>query len=116
MIVTPQLGQDRYSVLPVDDFTMDSFEYSIPDVPTPPPPLFSPLFNHPRRKRWERFAPCQYISSAATSRERTLLEVDIQLTTTDEGLHLRTRALIDSGATGSFIDSGFVAKHCLPTK
>ena len=96
---------------------MDSFEYSIPDVPTPPPPpLFSPLFRHPRRKRWERFAPRQYISSAATSRERTSLKVDIQLTTTDEGLHLRTRALIDSGATGSFIDSGFIAKHRLPTK
>jgi len=87
-------------------------DFSIKDVPSPPPPTVP----HPRRKCWERFAPRQYISTVHSARPPTSLHVDIQLTTTDEGLHFRTRALIDSGATGSFIDRDYVTRNRIPTK
>ena len=75
---------------------------STQDVPNTPPPTNRKL----RKPRWERQLPRQYITAAAEGPHSLLLKVEIQ--TTDTAEVLGVTALLDSGATGSFIDTEFV--------
>ena len=99
---TPSLENfNRFSVLDVDD---DYNELSMPpiEVVPPPPPLSDYL---PPRTPWERKRlPKAFVRSAEVAPLPNSLDLDVELRTTDTGVDFRTRALVDSGATGSFID------------
>ena len=90
---------------------MDRVQFPITVVPIPPPPT-----PHPCRKHWERFAPRSYVVASTTTREPMSLIIDVECCTTDEGKSFRTWALIDSGATGSFIDQDYAARLGLTRK
>ena len=96
---------------------MDNSELSISPVPTPPPLILSDPPTLPtRRPRWERRVPKAFVISQADTRAPTSLHLSIELTSTDDGRAFRTQALIDSGATGSFIDARFVERNKIPSK
>ena len=54
--------------------------------------------------------PHQFVINTTTTPRRSL-DLPVELRTTDTGKELRTTALVDSGATGSFIDRDFVTRH-----
>jgi len=64
--------------------------------------------------KWEWWLPKHYVL-AATPSER-LLNLDIAIQTTDTGEVHAVSALLDSGATGLFIDPKFVWWNCLATR
>jgi len=69
---------------------------------------------HPKHiPKWERGLPRRYVL-AATPSER-LLNLDIVIQTTDTGEVHAVSALLDSGATGLFIDPEFVRQNHLTT-
>jgi hypothetical protein len=77
-----------------------------PTLPTPPERI--------RLSRWERRLPHHYVL-AATPDARSL-DVDIEIKTTDTNLKRSTKALIDSGATGLFIDEEYVHTNGITTR
>ncbi|KLO05765.1 hypothetical protein SCHPADRAFT_794034, partial [Schizopora paradoxa] len=78
--------------------------------PEPPEHLF------PRRK-WEKTRlPRHFVISSSETPSPNSIDLDIELRTTDTGAEIRTRALVDSGATGSFIDRDFVTRNGIATK
>ena len=114
----PSLLNNRFSYLHVDPIPdglhVDSIPYeskSIPDTSEPTPVSPSTRF---RRPHWERRLPHSYIV-AATPSERSL-HVKVELQTTDTSQVFGMRALLDSGATGLFIDSEYVKSNRMPTR
>ena len=78
-------------------------------------PVTSPLKTYPtRRRRWERKLPRTYIRSAEPGPRSLSLKVEIQ--STDTGVIKGVTALLDSGATGLFIDRDFVRAQGLTTR
>ena len=59
--------------------------------------------------------PHQFVINTTTTPRRSL-DLPVELRTTDTGKELRTTALVDSGATGSFIDRDFVTRHGIATR
>ena len=113
MKVTPSLAtHNRYSVLPVDDD--DDVEYTaISDPPRPAVPPKPPI---PKLERWERRLPKQFVVSAiAPTSSASSLDLNITIKTTDIGREFNLSALVDSGATGSFIDQAFVEENNIAT-
>ena len=74
----------------------------------PTPPLNPP---HRRKPRWERRLPRPYVIAATDGPNSLSLKVELQ--TTDTAYVVGVMALLDCGATGSFIDTDFVTKHRL---
>ena len=74
-----------------------------------------PLRPHPKRiPKWERRLPERYVLAATPSASSFDLKVEIQ--TTDTGDVHAIPALLDSGATGLFIDPDFVRSKHLTTR
>ena len=74
--------------------------------------LSSPPTNRRWRKpRWERRLPKQYTLAMAEGPSSLSLKVEIQ--TTDTAEVFGVTALLDSGATGSFIDLAFAKRNRL---
>jgi len=70
---------------------------------------------HPKRiPKWEQRLPRCYVL-AATPSERSL-NLDIAIQTTDTGEVHAVSALLDSGATGLFIDPEFMRQNHLTTR
>jgi hypothetical protein len=67
-----------------------------------------------RRKRWERRLPGSYTVAATPGANSLSLKVEIQ--TTDTADVKGVSALLDSGATGLFIDSEFVRENRIATR
>ena len=111
---TPPLDlYNRFSVLAIDE--NESYDVSPPIVvvPSPPDPPVAPPVHIPF---WERKrVPRQFIASSLTNPDKSL-ELSIELRTTDTGAEFATRALVDSGATGSFIDQGYVRRNGITTR
>ena len=114
MTSTPPLASyNRFSVLEVEESENDDFTSPIEVVPKPPQPTPKPLF----RRNWERRRlPAHYVLSANSNAPRTSLDLNIELQMTDDGKRIATKALVDSGATGSFIDQDFVRRHGIATR
>ena len=75
----------------------------------------SPSRTYPkRRRRWERKLPHTYIRSAEPGPRSLTLRVEIQAT--DTGVVKGVSALLDSGATGLFIDRDFARAQGLTTR
>jgi hypothetical protein len=117
---TPPLSnQNRFSVLPVDSMPEIEEPFDIPEdvqktkikpEQTPPPRVLRP--------RWEKRLPAHFVVDALDETEgrRRSLTLKIELQTTDTGETKSVTALLDSGATGMFIDREYVKANRLSTR
>ena len=108
----PPLSSNRFSALEI---------YDVPDVlqgetseedaqPNPPTDI-----RKPRRPKWERrLSPKLIIRSLEEGPNCIMLP--IHLKTTDTLEEASTEAMVDTGATGDFIDRDFVEQAKLPTR
>ncbi|KAF5372669.1 hypothetical protein D9615_009845 [Tricholomella constricta] len=86
-----------------------------PSDPTTPIAVAKPIA--PSRRGlpcWEKRLPSRFIATASPCPRSLWLNVELETTDTQES-HAVT-ALVDSGATGSFLNIAFVEKHKLTTK
>jgi len=88
----------------------------VKDVQDPPPlsssPSKPPKCERIRRARWEKRLPSKYIISSDST---TSLDIDVEIETTDTNIKRRTKALVDCGATGLFIDTEYVRANSITT-
>jgi hypothetical protein len=99
--------------------------YSIPEidepvdtpkvVQTPETPSVKPAISRPN---WEKRLPKHFVIGALDETEgsRRSLTLKVELQTTDTGITMSVRALLDSGATGMFIDREYVKTNRLSTR
>jgi hypothetical protein len=118
---TPPLSShNQFSILSVD---------SIPEIDEPVvDPQVVPKLEKPSEKpsvpgrvwrpRWERRLPAHFVVDVLDETEgpRRSLTLKVELQTTDTGEVRAVKALLDSGATGMFIDRGYVKANRLPTR
>ncbi|KAG5719992.1 hypothetical protein E4T56_gene6909 [Termitomyces sp. T112] len=87
------------------------------DVQTPPPAKVSarntPPSTRPHIPAWECRLPHHYVVASTPSTNSLKLQVEIE--TTDTQQIQSVVALLDSGATGLFLDTNYVQQHCLTT-
>ena len=71
-----------------------------------------------RRLWWEQCLPAHFIVDMLDETEgpRRSLKLNIELQTTNTGETRAVKALLDSGATGMFIDRTYVKANCFPTR
>jgi len=88
---------------------------TIDSEPVDAPPLI-PLIPAPLRKpKWERRLP-KLLSISALDARGTSLLLPVEIGTTDTSELYSVKALLDSGATGSFIDRDFVRSKGINTR
>lgn len=110
----PSLSKtNQFSILPVDHIPEidESVETKVVQSPKPISETFAP------RPRWERVHCSRFIINALDEAkdERRSLTLKIELQTTDTGETKSVRALLDSGATGMFIDRDYVKENKFDT-
>jgi len=91
-----------------DSNTIDS---ELIDAPSPSPPVPAPL----RKPKWEKRLPKLFAISALDARGTSLL-LPVEIGTMDTSELHSVKALLDSGATGSFIDREFVCSKGINTR
>ena len=107
----------RYALLPVESCLDECIEIptrnllsdTLPSLPSSVP---RPV--HIRLSRWERRLPRQYIIASTPGSNSLHLPVSIETIDTHERHSLR--ALLDCGATGMFLDVGFVRANRITEK
>jgi hypothetical protein len=99
-------SRNRYADLFVE-VARDEPEVTPLPRPTPSRPVYI------RRAAWERRLPDRYVI-AATSDNSIHIQVEIETTTTC--VKRSTSALIDSGATGLFMDTEYARANDIPTR
>ena len=107
---TPPLpDQNRFAPLCVEET-----EYtSSPPLPTTPgPDVPIPPSTRERKRGWERCLPSRYTISAVPG--PNTLYLDVELESTDSALRLTSEALLDSGATGVFVDWNWAVENRIP--
>ena len=107
----PLLSSNHFSVLSIHD-VLNSIEISVSDedaqpVPKPKP---SPL----RRPKWERRLSSKLVIHSLKEGPNSI-RIPVHHRTTDTLEEVNTNALGDCGATGDFIDEGFVKRSKIPT-
>ena len=108
--------------LPVhNQFSCLETEGENPHTPNPQaekPVIVAPTPSLPhslcRLRKWERKLPQKYVITAVPSPKSLIVKVEIQTTDTTEGRS--GPALIDSGATGLFMDQRYVECYKLATQ
>lgn len=100
---------NRFSILHVHEVNDNPVDpQPEPKVtPQPPPPV--------RRPKWERKLPARP-TIASLDPKGTSLMLKVELETTDTAERKSVQALVDCGATGSFIDRDFVRNNNLNTR
>ncbi|KAG5722774.1 hypothetical protein E4T56_gene7985 [Termitomyces sp. T112] len=87
------------------------------DVQTPPPAKVSARntlsSTCPHIPAWERHLPHHYVVASTSSTNSLKLQVEIE--TMDTQQIQSVAALLDSGATGLFLNTDYVQQHCLTT-
>jgi len=91
-----------------DPNTIDS---ELIDTPSSNPPVPAPL----RKPKWEKRLPKLFAISTLDARGTSLL-LPVEIGTTDTSKLHSVKALLDSGATGSFIDRDFVCSKEMNTQ
>jgi len=91
-----------------DPNTIDS---ELIDTPPPNPPVPTPL----RKSKWEKRLPKLFAISTLDVRGTSLL-LPVEIGTTDTSELYSIKALLDSGATESFIDRDFVRSKGMNTQ
>ena len=110
-------SRNRFSILSVDSIPeIDEF-VKAEIVPTPNDTSETTSTKKALRPKWERRLPPQFVISHLEESEdrRRSLFLKIELQATDTGEVKSVKALLDSGATGMFIDQGYVKTHKLST-
>jgi len=101
VISAPQLLVNKFTVLTIEDSnTIDS---ELVDAPPLTPLIPAPL----HKPKWERRLP-KLLSISALDARGTFLLLPVEIRTTDTSKLYSVKALLDSRATGSFIDKDFV--------
>ena len=122
MNCTPPLSsRNRYAILDVDSVEENSTPPSdstdetttAPDVQSIPTTPSHPVYL-PRLKRWERRLPRKYVVASTPSENSLHLKVEV--VTTDTQQLISFMALLDCGATGLFVDKGFVDRNKITTR
>ena len=107
-ISAPRSPVNKFTVLTVEDpNTIDS---ELTDAPSPNPPLLALL----RKPKWEKRLP-KLLSISALDAQGTSLLLPVEIRTTDTSKLHSVKALLDCGATGSFIDRDFVRSKGMNT-
>ena len=112
MIRTPPLSSfNKFHVLPIDEIDDSAVSEDLlrKDVPSNRPTCSR------RRPRWEKRIPLRTTIAGLNPSPRSLI-IPIELETTDTTSRLTVQALIDSGATGTFIDKDFVHERGINTR
>lgn len=107
----PPLGSNRYHVLFIEEPTIDE-HIETDEVMLP---IQTPRKEHPRKPKWERQLPVQPVINALSVGALSLV-LPVELETTDTAEKKTVHALVDSGATGVFIDRDFVCQQRLNTR
>ena len=109
MNCTPPLSShNQYSILPVDNTPEIDEPIENPKVVQPPESVPKMLAIHQRK--WEKRLPAHFVIDALDEMEgsQQSLTLKIELQTIDTGEVKSVCALLDSGATGMFIDRGLM--------
>ncbi len=115
-VAVPLSTKNRFSVLAVDEAIEPpptSSAMSTLADPVPPPPASTPR-PKTHRPRWERRMSRKLIIRSLEEGPNCIM-LPIQLKTTDTMEEASTEAMVDTGATGDFIDQDFVDRAKLPT-
>ena len=108
----PSSSRNRFACLSVEEIhepsvTAYDYEKAVPD--TPPSPL-----RRPRIPRWERRLPRRFV--VASTPNANSLDVSIEVETTDTNVKRATKALVDCGATGLFMDTQWAQDNNITTR
>jgi len=105
----PQSPVNKFTVLTIEDpNTIDS---ELIDAPPPNPPVPALLC----KPKWEKRLPKLFSISALDTRGTSLL-LPVEIGTTDTSKLHSVKALLDCGATGSFINRDFVRSKGINTR
>ena len=108
-ISAPQSPVNKFTILTIEDSnTIDSEPVDVPSLT----PLISALLHKPK---WERRLP-KLLSISALDAQGTFLLLPVEIRTTNTSELHSVKALLDSGATGSFIDRDFVHSKGINTR
>jgi len=110
--VLPLLSSNRFSVLSIHDVP-DSVESAVSneDAQPVPKPKPSPV----RWPNWEKRLASKLVIRSLEEGPNSIC-IPVHLKTTDTLEEVSTDALVDCGATGDFIDEGFVERSKIPTR
>ena len=101
---------NRFAVLNVEEVNTDICE------PIDAPPSSAPVRTAlPRRPKWEKRLPRQLSANTLDARGTSII-LPIEIGTTDTSEVHSVKALLDSGATGNFIDKDFVRVKGISTR
>src|SRR5215510_8748362 len=104
----PPHSHNRFSCLSIDEIPDDKLD-CVKDVQESKRPKVAFI----QRARWEQHLPKKYII-ASTSKNS--LNIDVEIETTDTSVKRHTDALVDSGATGLFMDTVYVHANNISTR
>lgn len=108
----PLLSSNRFSALSIHDVP-DSVEGAVSDEDAQPVPKPKP--SPVRRPKWERLLSSKLVIRSLEEGPNSI-RIPVHLRTTDTLEEVNTNALVDCGATGDFIDEGFVERSKIPTR
>jgi len=101
---------NRFAVLNVEKVNIDICEPI--DAPPPSAPVRTAL---PQRPKWEKKLPRQLFANTLDARGTSII-LPIEIGTTDTSEVHSVKALLDSGATGNFINKDFVRMKGISTQ
>ena len=110
MNITPPLSTNRFAPLCtyLDISTISDTPIATETVVNPKP---VPKPHH--RPKWERRLPATFVICSMADRS---LQLKVGLQTTDTGESFAPTALLDSGATGCFLDRDYVRRNNINTR
>ena len=112
MTRTPPLSSfNKFHVLQIDEIDDSAVSEDLLEKDVPP---YRPTRTR-RRPRWEKRIRLRTTIAGLNPSPRSLI-IPIELETTDTASRLTVQALIDSGATGTFIDKDFVRERGINTR
>jgi len=109
VISAPRSPVNKFTVLTIED--PNTIGSELINAPSPDPPAPPPL----HKPKWEKRLPKLFVISALNARG-TFLLLPVEIRTTDTSKLHSIKALLDSGATGSFIDRDFVRSKGMNTQ
>jgi len=108
-ISVPRLPVNKFTVLTIED--PNTINSELVDTPPPTPLISAPLC----KPKWEKRLP-KLLSISALDARRTSLLLPVEIGTIDTSELHSVKALLDCGATGSFIDRDFVHSKGMNTR
>jgi len=109
VISAPRSPVNKFTVLTIED--PNTIGSELINAPSPDPPVPPPL----HKPKWEKRLPKLFVISALNARG-TFLLLPVEIRTTDTSKLHSIKALLDSGATGSFINRDFVRSKGMNTQ